>query len=163
MGGSVTNMAAAPNFRGIDAPVDSNIMQFANQQFAGADMSGRDAYQSELVNQLRAGSYQNPEAVWGAVQANQKAAADAQQAQQMKQLNEFIATAPDQNAAWAPTVYTGDGDSASSSFGNPMTIEQLRAAGKAPTEQGQWLKYYQGGGDDVDYYGAWPEGDGGGA
>lgn len=176
MGGSVNNQAAAPNFQSTQAPVDPGIMQFAQQQFVGADMGGRDQYQAELVNQLRANSYQNPESVWGSVQANQAKAAQAQQSQQMQQLNEFIATAPEQPAdgnqgsVWAPVSHYSGGDDGSTTYGEPMTIEQLRAAGKAPTGQGQWQQYVYGAGGDAGgsyyapYYDAssnWAAGDGG--
>lgn len=170
MGGSVNNQAAAPNFQSTQAPVDPGVMQFAKQQFAGEDMAGRDQYQAELINQLRANSFQNPESVWGAVQANQKSAADAQQAQQMQQLNEFIATAPDERAAWSPVVGYNGGDDGSSMYGAPMTIEQLRAAGKKPEGEGQWQQYvFSPGGDSggsfyapyFDSSGSWASGDGG--
>lgn len=149
MGGSVNNQAAAPNFRSTQAPVDPGVMQFAKQEFAGEDMSGRDAYQAELINQLRANSFQNPESVWGAVQAGRQQAEQAKQSQQMQELNSFIEAAPTQAAAWSPVVGYNGGDDGSTMFGEPMTIEQLRAAGKKPEGEGQWMQYVYGAGGDA--------------
>jgi hypothetical protein len=189
MGGSVNNPAAAPNFQSTQAPVDPGIMQFAQQQFAGADMGGRDQYQAELVNQLRANSYQNPESVWGSVQSNQANAAQAQQSQQNQELNDFLATAPQQpvdnptgnlspetqGSVWQPSgqyVHNGDSDGYTIEGGPQMTIAELRAAGKAPTGQGQWMQYVHSAGGDAggSYYApyqepagntSWYSGDGG--
>lgn len=188
MGGSVNNQAAAPNFRNIQAPVDPGIMQFAKQEFAGDSMAGRDAYQAELINQLRANSYQNPEAVWGSVRDGRQQAQQAQQSQQMQELNNFIATAPQQpiqdptgrlsqeemqGSVWVPDAGNwggGESDGGPVGYSTPITIEQLRAAGKKPEGQGQWQQYVfsQGGDAGGSYYApyadnssSWASGDGG--
>jgi hypothetical protein len=165
--------------------IDPGIMSFAKGAFSGSDQGLRSAYQSELVNQLRGNNFQGAEQVWGNVQNNQAQQQQAQQSQQQAELNDFISTAPQQpmsdpsgrmspeemqGSVWAPITGYSGGDSGNTEYGAPMTIEQLRAAGKKPDGQGQWQQFVYGAGGDAggSYYApyydsssSWASGDGG--
>lgn len=180
-------MAILNNFRNIHAPIDQGTMDFAKQQFASDDGAGRNAYQQELANQLRANTYQNPESIWNSIRTGQQDAVQAQQTQQTQELNDFIASAPEQpmenpsgvqspetqGSVWQPGgqyVHNGDSDGFYTEAGPQMTIAELRAAGKVPTDQGQWMQYVHSAGGDaggsyyVPYYDSssnWASGDGG--
>lgn len=156
-------MAILNNYRNIHAPIDQGTMDFAKQQFASDDSAGRNAYQLELANQLRANTYQNPESIWNSIRTGQQNAVEAQQTQQTQELNDFIDSAPQQpiedptgrlsveekqGSVWVPVEYSTSGDNATTYYGEPITIEQLRAAGKAPSSNGQWQQYvFSPGGD----------------
>jgi ribosomal protein L22 len=89
------NMAGAMG-GGMQAPMEQQAPQFQPQQFnqqqvmqrAGANnLDQSKAYQAELVNQLRGGTYKDAQGVWGNAlnnydQAQQMKAFQAQQAQQ---------------------------------------------------------------------------------
>jgi hypothetical protein len=139
-------------------PVDPGIMSFAKGAFSGSDQGLRSAYQGELVNQLRGNNFQGAEQIWGNVRNNQAQQQQAQQTQQQSQLNDFIATAPqqpsngNQGSVWQPGgqyVHNGDSDGFMMEAGPQMTIEQLRAAGKTPDGQGQWMQYVHSPGGDA--------------
>ncbi|CAB5223190.1 hypothetical protein UFOVP381_6 [uncultured Caudovirales phage] len=144
--------------------VDPGIMSFAKGAFSGSDQGLRSAYQSELVNQLRGNNFQGAEQVWGNVQNNQAQQQQAQQTQQQQQINDFIATAPQQpmsdpsgrmsaqemqGSVWAPQTSYTSGDNANVEYGNPMTIEQIKASGKVPQGSGQWQQFVYGAGGDA--------------
>jgi hypothetical protein len=85
-GAPMEQQPQAPQFQ----PQQFNSQQIM-QRAGGADMDQRKAYQAELVNQLRGGTYKDPQSVWGNAlnnydQAQQQKAFETQQQQaQMQQ------------------------------------------------------------------------------
>lgn len=113
------NMAPnmAPNMA-MQAPMEQQqpqAPQFQPQQFtqqqimqrAGNDNMGqRQAYQAELVNQLRGGTYKDPQSVWGNALNNYDQAQQAKAFQEQQSKQQMMeANAANESNAW----YAGDG------------------------------------------------------
>jgi hypothetical protein len=101
-GAPMEQQPQAPQFQ----PQQFNPQQIM-QRAGGADMDQRKAYQAELVNQLRGGTFKDAQGVWGNAlnnydQAQQQKAFETQQ--QQAQMQQQMLNAPENNA-W----YSGDG------------------------------------------------------
>ncbi len=106
------------------------------------DQGLRDAYQAEIVNQLRGGSFQGADNVWANVDAQRK----AQQAQQPSaEMQQFLQSNPQANGGNGQAMWGIPG--AEGTFRAAMTPEEIQKSGVVPTE-GQWVQPMYGGGGD---------------
>lgn len=129
-----------------------------------SDQGLRDAYQSEIVNQLRGNSFQSADDVWGAVNAQRQ----AQQAQQPSaEMQQFLQSNPQNNGMAGNGQAMWGIPGAEGTFRGAMTVEQIQKSGQVPTE-GQWVQPVYGGGGDqggtwyMPYHTAWDSNPGGG-
>lgn len=130
------------------------------------DQGLRDAYQAEIVNQLRGNQFQSADDVWGSVDAQRKAQAAAQQQQQSQAMQQFIQSSPQANGMAGNGQAMWGIPGAEGTFRDAMSVEQIQQSGQVPTE-GQWVQPVYGGGGDqggtwyMPYHTYWDSGHGG--
>lgn len=112
---------------------------------SSTDEGLRNAYQAEIVNQLRNNQFQSADAVWANVDAQRKAAQQAQQPS--AEMQQFLQSNPQANGMGGNGQAMWGIPGAEGTFRDAMTVEQIQQSGQVPTE-GQWVQPIYGGGGD---------------